>query len=59
MQVRIIEDFVIDGDPTPAIAPGTIVEATIDPEYGDAWYKHPETGETWFSFYGDFEQVGE
>lgn len=53
MRVKILEDYTVDE--TPAIDTGTVVEATIDPEYGDAWYDHPVTGEPWFSFPEDFK----
>jgi len=51
----VLEDFA--GTPEAAIKPGTIIkdaEITFD---GDAWYFHPDTGEDWLSFAGDFEIV--
>lgn len=57
MKVRILEDYVAEDDESPAIEPGTIVDATVDPENGDAWYIHPTTGEEWFSFSEDWEAV--
>lgn len=57
LRVRIVEDYATADDPTPPVERGSIVDATIDPEYGDAWYEHPLTGETWFSFADDFEVV--
>lgn len=52
-KIRIIEDF---DSHRAAVAPGTVIqEAMIDPEYNDAWYRHPVTGTPWFSFEGDYE----
>lgn len=53
--IKVLEDFA--GTPEAAIKPGTIIkdaEITFD---GDAWYFHPDTGEDWLSFAGDFEIV--
>lgn len=59
MKVRILEDFASSNDTAGPVEAGTVVEATIDPEFGDAWYLHPDTGEAWFSFPGDYEVIDE
>lgn len=63
-KIRILRDYSeVEGD-TP-VAPGTVVEAylPLTDEYiyteGEAWYIHPDNGEDWMTFPGDYEVVSE
>lgn len=56
-KVRILNDYSFDD--TPPVKPGTVVFALLDTTEGGAWYFHPDTGEDWLSFDGEYELVDE
>jgi hypothetical protein len=55
--VRILRDTADERFGEKPVAPGTIVLAEIEEEFGEAWYDHPDSGQPWFSFEEDYELV--
>lgn len=54
-KIRVLEDYA--GAPGAEVPSGTVISDALITESGDAWYFHPETGEDWLSFEGDYEVV--
>jgi hypothetical protein len=55
MLIKILTDTSFDD--SPAVRPGTVLEAMIDPKNGEAWYFNPVDGTEWFTMAGDYEVV--